>query len=434
VINENHQQTRHPYPSQGCLAVPRNERQRRMVLYSHDTMGIGHMRRNLLIAQTLASPPFRASVLLIAGASEASAFGFPSGVDCLTLPSLRKESNGHYQSRRLRMETKQLIQLRAKAIAAALDEFAPDVFVVDKVPRGALGELEPALQSLKRRGSTRCILGLRDVLDDPATVIREWAEEKNEDAVREFYDAVWVYGDANVYDPVREYQLTTDVAAKVKFLGYLDQRQRTGIADSEGAEVLKALSAPSDRLAMCTVGGGQDGAHLAETFAQAHFPPGMTGVILTGPFMPAEARRRLAAHSARNPNLRILKFVTDADLLLSRADRVVAMGGYNTVCEVLSFEKPALIVPRVKPRLEQLIRAERLKNLGVIDVLHPDQLTPDSLTSWLQGDRPSPRGVHKQINLNGLRNLVRSLEELFIAPATLWRAGHSDRRPTYVGQ
>ena len=405
-----------------------------MVLYSHDTMGIGHMRRNLLIAQTLASPPFRASVLLIAGASEVSAFGFPSGVDCLTLPSLRKESNGHYQSRRLRMETKQLIQLRAKAIAAALDEFAPDVFVVDKVPRGALGELEPALQSLKRRGSTRCILGLRDVLDDPATVIREWAEEKNEDAVREFYDAVWVYGDVNVYDSVREYQLAPDVAAKVKFLGYLDQRQRTGFADSEGAEVLHDLAATSDRLALCTVGGGQDGAHLAETFAQAHFPPGMTGVIMTGPFMPAEAFRRLAAHSARKPNLRILKFVTDADLLLRRADRVVAMGGYNTVCEVLSFEKPALIVPRVKPRLEQLIRAERLKDLGVIDVLHPDQLTPDSLTSWLQGDRQSPRGVRKQINLNGLGNLVRSLEELLLAPAALWRAGYSDRRPTYVGQ
>src|SRR5260370_23363039 len=349
-----------------------------MVLYSHDTMGIGHMRRNLLIAQTLASPPFRASVLLIAGASEVSAFGFPSGVDCLTLPSLRKESNGHYQSRRLRMETKQLIQLRAKAIAAALDEFAPDVFVVDKVPRGALGELEPALQSLKRRGSPRCILGLRSVLDDPATVIREWAEEKNEDAVREFYDAVWVYCDVNVYDSVREYQLAPDVAAKVKFLGYLDQRQRTGFADSEGAEVLHDLAATSDRLALCTVGGRQDGAHLAETFAQAHFPPGMTGGIMTGPFLPSEAFRRLAAHSARKPNLRILKFVTDADLLLRRADRVVAMGGYNTVCEVLSFEKPALIVPRVKPRLEQLIRAERLKDLGVIDVLHPDQLTPDS--------------------------------------------------------
>jgi predicted glycosyltransferase len=405
-----------------------------MVLYSHDTMGIGHMRRNLLIAQTLASPPFRASVLLIAGASEVSAFGFPTGVDCLTLPSLRKESNGHYQSRRLRMETKQLIQLRAKAIAAALDEFAPDVFVVDKVPRGALGELEPALQSLKRRGSTRCILGLRDVLDDPATVMREWAEEKIEDAVREFYDAVWVYGDANVYDPVREYQLAPDVAAKVKFLGYLDQRQRTGIADSEGADVLHDLAAPSDRLALCTVGGGQDGAHLAETFAQAHFPPGMTGVIMTGPFMPTEAFRRLAAHSARKPNLRILKFVTDADLLLRRADRVVAMGGYNTVCEVLSFEKPALIVPRVKPRLEQLIRAERLRDLGVIDVLHPDQLTPDSLTSWLQGDRQSPRGLRKQINMNGLGNLVRSLEELLLAQTALWRVGHSDRRPTYVGQ
>src|SRR3712207_9415316 len=65
----------------------------------------------------------------------------------------------------------------------------------------------------------------------------------------------------------------------------------------------------------------------------------------------------------------VLEFVPEPALLLARADFVVAMGGYNTVCEALSFEKRALIVPRVTPRREQMVRAERLRDRGLIDVL-----------------------------------------------------------------
>ncbi|MGH7675695.1 MAG: hypothetical protein ACREMV_10540, partial [Gemmatimonadales bacterium] len=84
----------------------------------------------------------------------------------------------------------------------------------------------------------------------------------------------------------------------------------------------------------------------------------------------------------------------------------------NTVCEILSFEKPALIVPRVRPRREQLIRAECLRALGLVDVLHPDSLTPNALSAWL-ALRPGPvRRARDHIHLNGLSRLPRLLEEL----------------------
>ena len=50
------------------------------------------------------------------------------------------------------------------------------------------------------------------------------------------------------------------------------------------------------------------------------------------------------------------------------------MGGYNTFCEVLSFDKRALIVPRTKPRLEQFIRAERAQELGLVRMLLDDDV------------------------------------------------------------
>src|SRR5258708_14463332 len=64
----------------------------RVALYSHDTMGLGHFRRNLLIAQTLASSPLRPTCLMIAGAWKTRAFAMPICVDCLTLLSLCKNA------------------------------------------------------------------------------------------------------------------------------------------------------------------------------------------------------------------------------------------------------------------------------------------------------------------------------------------------------
>ena len=375
------------------------------------------MRRSLLIAQTLAYPPSELVILMVAEARQAGAFAMPPGMDCLILPALRKDMDGQYEARYLDISLHELVALRAKAIRAALEVFEPDVLIVDKLPRGALRELDPTLESLHARGRTRCVLGLRDVLDDPAAVQREWCSTADEDAIRDHYDAVWVYGDPAVYDLVREYHLSPDVAAKVRYTGYLDQRMRLKFAQVEGAEPLAALVLPPGRLVLCLVGGGQDGARLAEAFVQADLPPEANGVVLTGPFMSPEIQQRLRRHVARHPRFRVLEFVTEPALLLSRADRVIAMGGYNTICEVLSFEKRALIVPRVKPRREQLIRAERLRDLGLLDVLPLDQLSPRALSEWLARELgPLPR-VRDRVDLNGLTRLPGLLEEvLAISP------------------
>jgi predicted glycosyltransferase len=394
----------------------------RITLYSHDTMGIGHMRRNLIIAQALANSPEQNVILLIAGAHQLKAFGLPSAVDCLTLPSLFKEEDGTYRSRHLKISLAELIAVRSKAIAGALEEFAPDVLIVDKVPRGAINELQASLELLRSGRRTRCVLGLRDVLDDPVTVRREWGAARDEEAIRDYYDAVWIYGDPTVYDPVREYHLGPETAAKVRYTGYLDRSPRAQFAQIDGAELLRPLTDSSDRLFLCLLGGGQDGSPLAEAFAEADFPPHTTGVIVTGPFLAAETYQKLCRRAAERPQLRLLRFVTDCDLLLDRADRVVGMGGYNTICEVLSFAKPALIVPRVKPRQEQLIRAERLRALGFLDVLHPAGLTPGALSAWLAQDLKPP-AVGGRINLNGVARLPHLLEEVLAG-----RCNHSERK------
>jgi predicted glycosyltransferase len=378
----------------------------RIALYSHDTMGLGHKRRNLLIAQTLARSLPQASILLISGMQEGRCVNLPDHVDYLSLPALHKDGEGEYQSRRLDVTLPELITIRSHVIQAAIQAFSPDLFIVDNVPRGAVQELNATLETLRAAGQTRCVLGLRDVLDEPNIVKQEWQKSLNQEAIAQYYDAVWVYGDASVFDLAQEYHFPPAIAHKVRYLGYLDQRQRLQYAAPPSAAntILEELCLPPGQLALCLVGGGQDGAELAQMFAQAARPPDMNGIIVTGPFMPLKDRQKLREYAASQERLRVLEYVEEPTQLLKLADQVVAMGGYNSVCELLSFGKRSLVVPRVTPRLEQWIRAERLCQLGWIDVLHPHHLSPDAITNWLAQSEATPKPRSK-INLNGLEHL-----------------------------
>jgi len=194
----------------------------------------------------------------------------------------------------------------------------------------------------------------------------------------------------------------------------LDQRPRLDFAGPQAAQLVADL--PPGKLALCVVGGGVDGHALAEAFVQTELPADTSGLVVTGPYMPSEQRERLRHAAERQPRCQVLEFLPDPVPLLGRADRVIAMGGYNTICEVLSFEKHALIVPRVDPEPEQWIRAQRLAELGLIDVLHPSELTPRALALWLARDLGPAPAARTRIDIGGLDRIPSLLGELLGVP------------------
>jgi predicted glycosyltransferase len=382
----------------------------RIALYSHDALGLGHLRRNLAIARALAHGGSR-SVLLFVGAREAGAFELPPGVDCVSVPALEKRGDGRYGSRSLALGLRDMLELRSKTIETALEAYAPDALVVDKLALGVGGELEPALRMLERDHETRVVLGLRDVLDAPEVVRREWRRAGTAQAIRRHYDAIWIYGDPAVYDSVKEYDLPPDIAARARYTGYLDRRG-TSVAPRDGAAGELATLVDDDApLYLCTVGGGEDGHAVADAFARAELPAGGQGLVLTGPFMPRPCRRRLRAVAAQREHLQVLELVPHPGRLIDQAVKVVAMGGYNTVCELVARRKRALVVPRIEPRTEQLIRARRLRDLRLLDVLEPAELTPAAVGAWLAGAGGAPDGA-PQIDLGGLEKIPVMLDEL----------------------
>lgn len=377
----------------------------RLALYSHDTMGLGHTRRNLLIAQSFAKANVPVSILLIGGMSEATHFTKPNYVDYLTLPSLHKNQQDAYSAKSLELSLDEISELRSNVIWRALKIFKPDVFIVDNVPRGANNELKRSLKKLHKRGDTKVVLGLRDILDDPTKTRQEWEKLENEKTVARYFDAVWVYGDANVFNPVSEYGFSKSVADKVRYLGYFDHRVRLEHA-------AKVAPVPETPFVLCQVGGGQDGAKLAEAFVQSAFPDGHTGVLITGPFMPAATKALLQRCAETRGDLIVHEFLAEPTQLSREASKVIAMGGYNTVYEALSFEKPLLVVPRVEPRKEQLVRAEHLQAVGALEYLHPDDLSAETLTSWLHQENTAPRHLHQRFNFRALENLQYEVKSL----------------------
>ncbi len=390
------------------MAASHRSRTPRIALYSHDALGLGHIRRNMAVATALAALRPAPDLLVFSGAPESAGLARPRRCDVVTLPTVAKDSSGTYAPRHLSGPLADVVAIRSSVLRSALAAFAPDLLIVDKLPRGFGGELEAALAHLAGRCGTRIVLGLRDVLDEPDVVRREWAAQENTEAVERWYDQVWVYGDAQVLDPVADNGLPAEVAERTTYTGYLARPGRPGSG---------AGPAPQPPYVLGIVGGGQDGLGLAQAFARAPLPAGHRGVLVTGPHMPDHHGRRVAALAAGRGDLEVVPFVAAIEALIAGASAAVGMGGYNTVCELLATGVPALIVPRVHPRREQLIRADRLAALGALDVAHPEGLTVEGLGAWLDravhGRTARPR---RPMDLEGLARLPGLAAALLARP------------------
>ncbi|MDH3667477.1 MAG: hypothetical protein OEN23_11160 [Paracoccaceae bacterium] len=344
-------------------------RETRALLYSHDTFGLGHLRRSRTIATALVEADPLCSALIVTGSPIAGRFDFPERVDHVRLPGVVKLADGSYTSSNLPMDIDQMVGLRGAIIATADREFQSDLMIIDKEPWGFRHELADTLKAARARGA-RIVLGIRDVLDDEDALVREWRRKGAIGAIEEFYDEIWVYGIPQICRPLAGLGLSQRMEDRVIYTGYL---RRDG-ADWP-AEVGTEL--PDEPYILATTGGGGDGAALVDWVLRAYEADPKLGphaLIVYGPFMHAAHRHdfdnRVAALGGR---VTALSFDPRLERLLADAQGVVAMGGYNTFCEILSMDKPAIIAPRTRPRREQLIRASAAEELGLVRMLYTER-------------------------------------------------------------
>src|SRR5213594_1611111 len=181
----------------------------RFLFYSHDGLGLGHTRRHLAVATALSELAPEVSILLASGADDVNRLGLPAHIEVLKLPGLRKVANEQYASRRLRIPTAEIRALRASLLLTAVKSFRPAVVLVDKHPFGISGEFRAALNALRSLGG-RAVLGLRDILDERETVLKEWAPHKLQKRIAKYFDLVLVYGHRSIFDPIAQYDFPAE--------------------------------------------------------------------------------------------------------------------------------------------------------------------------------------------------------------------------------
>ncbi|HVH82451.1 MAG TPA: hypothetical protein VM782_23855, partial [Stellaceae bacterium] len=346
--------------------MPQRRDHKRVLIYSHDSFGLGHLRRCRAIAHSLVEADSAVSVLILSGSPIIGSFDFRSRVDFVRIPGVIKLRNGEYVSLSLHIDIEETLAMRSSIIHHTADIFDPDLLIVDKEPLGLRGEVRPTLDLLRDRG-TPLILGLRDVMDDPTALETEWERKNAVPALAEYYDELWVYGLPQICDPLQGIELPASVRRRMVYTGYL--RREAGTAGAANAE---ALGLADGDFLLVTPGGGGDGHEVVDHVLAAYehdsgpLPPAL---IVYGPFMMPERQAAYEERAARLPKVRAITFDAHLEALMARARGVVAMGGYNTFCEILSFDKPALILPRIVPRLEQYIRAQRASELRLVTML-----------------------------------------------------------------
>lgn len=397
----------------------KNTNNARVLIYSHDTFGLGHLRRCHAIAQSLVARRKGLSVLILSGSPVIGSYDFRSRVDFVRIPGVIKRRNGEYSSLSLHIDISELLEMRASIIQHTAKVFNPDVFLVDKEPLGLRGEIHQTLRMLKRAG-TQCVLGLRDVMDDPTLLAREWRRKNPVPALRDLYDEIWVYGLRQICDPLAGIDLPEVVRRKMTYTGYL----RRNLPEHGGAAASTRYF--DEPYLLVTTGGGGDGELLIDWVLRAYeadrnipYP----ALLVFGPFMAPRRREHFHKRVSRLAQVKAITFDPEVISLMAGAVGVVAMGGYNTFCEILTLDKRAIIVPRKKPRMEQYIRAARAQELGLVTMLTDEEdRDPERMASALHGlaAQNQPSDIVIPGLLDGLDNIYRMVDawlpQTFAAP------------------
>jgi predicted glycosyltransferase len=248
------------------------------------------------------------------------------------------------------------------------------------------------------------VFGIRDILDEPERARRSLRRTRFFETIVRYYDEVWIYGTKAIFDPIKEYMFPDAVARKTHFCGYL--KRPTTVAPRNGGPPC----------ILVTTGGGEDGSEIIEAYLEglAGLPcrSALRTTVVFGPLISASRRAALLQRFGYLSNVTFLDFEPDLTWRYAEADVVVSMAGYNTVCELISFGRRAVLVPRAEPLHEQLIRARLFANLGYFELVEPQDLKPEVLMAKVLALLKQAPAAATPVDLEGLpriRERVRAL-------------------------
>jgi predicted glycosyltransferase len=364
--------------------------------YVQHLLGIGHLVRASRIAQALARGGFE--VVMACGGVPVK--GFPgSGVELMSLPPIKaapdfaalQDAQGRPVDEALKLERRSLL-------LSGFDRSRADILLIEAFPFGRRQmrfELMPLIERAhQRRPRPLIACSVRDILQEGR---RPERLEESAAIAQRYFDLVLVHGDPKFVRFEESFPLASRIASKIAYTGLV-----AGLVPEPPSESFDVVA---------SAGGGAAGAELVRCVAAAValLPGELRWCLLTGPNYPQSDVKSLAESNA--VNLTVERFRSDFASLLCTARLSISQAGYNTVCDILRANCPAVLVPfAAGGETEQSLRGKRLEALGLARVLPEQQLSVDSLCEAVRDRLGRRQPASHGLNLEGaekMREILR---------------------------
>jgi predicted glycosyltransferase len=382
----------------------------KILFYCQHVLGIGHFFRTLELCRALSAH----EVILVLGGPRVEA-PLPGHVRCVRLPPL--EMDAAFTEVRPSSDGESLERVRRERARRLMDLFRrerPGLFLVELYPFGRKAfrfELDPVLEALHRRElpPAAVVCSLRDILVEKNR--QEAYEARVVDTLNRRFHGVAVHADPKVVSLEETFSRTADIRPPIVYTGFVSPRPSAGAR----RRVRAALGlGEEDPLLVVSAGGGRVGGPLVTAAAAAgrHLADDDRWhvQVLTGPYFPGTEAAAVSALAGGR--LRVQRFSPGFLDLLAAADLSVSMAGYNTCMNLLAANVRALVWPFAENR-EQRMRAERLRDLGALDILEDEDLEPRRLAERMRRALSSPPPPTGPVRLDGAAATAAWLAERF---------------------
>lgn len=389
---------------------------KRIMIYCQHLAGMGHLIRSAEIIRSLVKD---FQVCFVNGGQPVPEFGLPAEAEAVYLPGLWQD--GRDLKPVDESQSLEAVKTRRKQLLLEVfDRFQPDCLITECFPFSKVKlefELIPLLERTQASARpVRVICSLRDlIMTQPlSTKARAKREGRVCELIGQYYDAILFHSDANFLRLENCFPNIDALKCDIIYTGYVAQSPPE--QQPLTAEDIAAFNDPAPAI-VASVGGGRHGYPLLNALFEASSLLARTHphqiYAFAGPFMPEEEFSQLQQAAANRSNVTLRRFTARLIDYLEKADLSVSLGGYNTTMNLLRTQVRSLVLPSLAKgqNNEQSIRAGKLAELGVLDLLEPDDLDAERLTRIITTCL-SKAPVPYQFDLQGADNTARLIKAM----------------------
>jgi predicted glycosyltransferase len=379
--------------AEGVMTAPR------IFFYVQHLLGIGHIARASRIANALVKDGFEVTV--VTGGLPVP--GFPGeGIKTIELPPVVASNIGFsgLADADGQAAGEEFLSTRRDLLVKAFEEERPDVVIIEAFPFGRRQmrfELLPLLEAIEQANPRPKLLSsVRDILQENRKAGRD---EETVRYIKDHFDAVLVHGDPDFVRLEDTFPLTDEIADRLRYTGI--------VAPPPAPEPQETFDI------IASAGGGAVGQELlrAAREAAAVLPANLSWLLITGPNLPEADFAALADNAPANVTL--VRFRKDFPSLLRGAKVSISQAGYNTVGDLLRTDCRSILIPfEAAGETEQTVRAERLKALGLADILPEKGLTLADVKTAVEKALAAPPRPPVFLDLDGAEKtaaIIRSM-------------------------